>query len=58
MTKALLEKDGFQWRQKLPPIPNVPVSAQRRWEPPPSGNQETTPRTKVKDAASIRKQGE
>ncbi|RLV98732.1 hypothetical protein DV515_00010378 [Chloebia gouldiae] len=30
MTKALLEKDGMNWRQKLPPIPTVPVSAQTR----------------------------
>ncbi|XP_010156933.1 PREDICTED: mitochondrial import receptor subunit TOM34, partial [Eurypyga helias] len=28
MTKALQEKDGVNWRQKLPPIPTVPVSAQ------------------------------
>lgn len=34
MTKALLEKDGVNWRQKLPPIPAVPVSAQTRWSVP------------------------
>ncbi|NXT83759.1 TOM34 protein, partial [Zapornia atra] len=34
MTKALLEKDGGNWRQKLPPIPTVPVSAQTRWSVP------------------------
>ncbi|XP_058670816.1 mitochondrial import receptor subunit TOM34 [Ammospiza caudacuta] len=34
MTKALLEKDGVNWRQKLPPIPTVPVSAQTRWSAP------------------------
>ncbi|NWV22237.1 TOM34 protein, partial [Origma solitaria] len=34
MTKALLEKDGVNWRQKLPPIPTVPVSAQMRWSIP------------------------
>ncbi|NXS22488.1 TOM34 protein, partial [Mystacornis crossleyi] len=34
MTKALLEKDGVNWRQKLPPIPTVPVSAQTRWSIP------------------------
>uniref|UniRef100_A0A674HDD9 Translocase of outer mitochondrial membrane 34 n=1 Tax=Taeniopygia guttata TaxID=59729 RepID=A0A674HDD9_TAEGU len=34
MTKALLEKDGMNWRQKLPPIPTVPVSAQTRWSIP------------------------
>ncbi|NXD75325.1 TOM34 protein, partial [Halcyon senegalensis] len=37
MTKALLEKDGVNWRQKLPPIPTVPVSAQTRWSVPSSG---------------------
>ncbi|NXX50052.1 TOM34 protein, partial [Tricholaema leucomelas] len=31
MTKALQEKDGVHWRQKLPPIPTVPVAAQTRW---------------------------
>ncbi|XP_026520816.1 mitochondrial import receptor subunit TOM34 [Notechis scutatus] len=49
MTKALLEKDGLQWRQKLPPIPAVPVSAQRRWEPP-TGSQEDTPRAKASNS--------
>ncbi|NWU70846.1 TOM34 protein, partial [Pterocles burchelli] len=34
MTKALLEKDGTNWRQKLPAIPSVPVSAQMRWSVP------------------------
>ncbi|KFV62516.1 Mitochondrial import receptor subunit TOM34, partial [Dryobates pubescens] len=37
MTKALLEKDGVNWRQKLPPIPTVPVSAQTRWSGPAGG---------------------
>ncbi|NXJ79619.1 TOM34 protein, partial [Trogon melanurus] len=37
MTKALLEKDGVNWRQKLPPIPTVPVSAQMRWSVPSAG---------------------
>ncbi|NWR77900.1 TOM34 protein, partial [Centropus unirufus] len=37
MTKALLEKDGVKWRQKLPPIPTVPVSAQTRWSVPSAG---------------------
>ncbi|NWS71462.1 TOM34 protein, partial [Crotophaga sulcirostris] len=37
MTKALLEKDGLNWRQKLPPIPTVPVSAQTRWSVPSAG---------------------
>ncbi|KFR06700.1 Mitochondrial import receptor subunit TOM34, partial [Nipponia nippon] len=37
MTKALLEKDGVNWRQKLPPIPAVPLSAQTRWSVPSAG---------------------
>uniref|UniRef100_A0A8B9T232 Mitochondrial import receptor subunit TOM34 n=1 Tax=Anas platyrhynchos TaxID=8839 RepID=A0A8B9T232_ANAPL len=34
MTKALQEKDGVNWREKLPPIPTVPISAQKRWNAP------------------------
>ncbi|NWH16090.1 TOM34 protein, partial [Grus americana] len=46
MTKALLEKDGVNWRQKLPPIPTVPVSAQTRWSIPSAGAPEAnTPAT-------------
>ncbi|NXQ79170.1 TOM34 protein, partial [Nyctibius grandis] len=37
MTKALLEKDGVNWRQQLPPIPTVPISAQTRWSTPSAG---------------------
>nr|XP_025948778.1 mitochondrial import receptor subunit TOM34 [Dromaius novaehollandiae] len=37
MTKALLEKDGVNWREKLPPIPTVPISAQTRWSAPSAG---------------------
>ncbi|XP_034978702.1 mitochondrial import receptor subunit TOM34 [Zootoca vivipara] len=53
MTKALLEKDGLQWRQKLPPIPSVPVSAQRLWEPPP-GSQEATTRSNENTTAGAK----
>ncbi|NWU91675.1 TOM34 protein, partial [Upupa epops] len=38
MTKALLEKDGVNWRQKLPAIPSVPISAQTRWNVPSAGD--------------------
>ncbi|KFP38851.1 Mitochondrial import receptor subunit TOM34, partial [Chlamydotis macqueenii] len=37
MTKALQEKDGVNWRQQLPPIPTVPISAQTRWSVPSAG---------------------
>ncbi|NWS52253.1 TOM34 protein, partial [Chunga burmeisteri] len=44
MTKVLLEKDGVNWRQKLPPIPTVPISAQMRWSVPSAGApKENTP---------------
>lgn len=35
ITKQLIEQDGPDWREKLPEIPNVPISAQqhRREEP-------------------------
>ncbi|CAM5095863.1 unnamed protein product [Natator depressus] len=56
MTKALLEKDGLEWRQKLPPIPSVPVSAQRRWDFPPAGSQAAAPRDKPYETASLEKQ--
>uniref|UniRef100_A0A8B9P7Q4 Translocase of outer mitochondrial membrane 34 n=1 Tax=Apteryx owenii TaxID=8824 RepID=A0A8B9P7Q4_APTOW len=36
MTKVL-EKDGVNWRKKLPPIPTVPISAQTRWSVPSAG---------------------
>ncbi|XP_067163841.1 mitochondrial import receptor subunit TOM34 isoform X2 [Apteryx mantelli] len=36
MTKVL-EKDGVNWREKLPPIPTVPISAQTRWSVPSAG---------------------
>ncbi|XP_066481394.1 mitochondrial import receptor subunit TOM34 [Tiliqua scincoides] len=54
MTKALIEKDGLQWRQKLPPIPTVPVSAQRRWDSP-VGSQEDTSRSKSNNTAPVTK---
>uniref|UniRef100_A0A8C8VGI1 Mitochondrial import receptor subunit TOM34 n=1 Tax=Pelusios castaneus TaxID=367368 RepID=A0A8C8VGI1_9SAUR len=57
MTKVLVEMDGPQWRQKLPPIPSVPVSAQRRWDCPPAENQEAAPRHKPNESASLEKQG-
>ncbi|OXB70467.1 UNVERIFIED_CONTAM: hypothetical protein H355_009357 [Colinus virginianus] len=37
MAKALLEKHGVNWREKLPPIPTVPIDAQKRWSVPSAG---------------------
>lgn len=37
ITRLLIEQDGPEWREKLPEIPLVPLSAQRhRREEPPS----------------------
>ncbi|XP_015273513.1 PREDICTED: mitochondrial import receptor subunit TOM34 [Gekko japonicus] len=55
MTKVLLERDGLQWRQKLPPIPSVPVSAQKRWESP-LRSHEATARSKANDPVPVTKQ--
>lgn len=30
MTKALAEADGLSWREKLPPIPTVPLSVKEK----------------------------
>lgn len=30
MTKALAEADGASWREKLPPIPTVPLAVRQR----------------------------
>lgn len=30
MTKALTEADGLSWREKLPPIPTVPLSVREK----------------------------
>lgn len=33
ITKTLIDQDGPSWREKLPPIPVVPVAAQlHRWD--------------------------
>ncbi|NXW22145.1 TOM34 protein, partial [Circaetus pectoralis] len=50
MTKALLEKDGVNWRQKLPPIPTVPISAQTRWSVPSA----EAPRANAPPATALR----
>ncbi|XP_043946010.1 mitochondrial import receptor subunit TOM34 [Protopterus annectens] len=34
MTKALMEQYGPGWREKLPKIPSVPLSAQKNWQSP------------------------
>ncbi|XP_048464430.1 mitochondrial import receptor subunit TOM34 [Rhincodon typus] len=42
MRKVLIDKNGSNWREKLPPMPSVPLSAQHRWGPSAPGNTEQT----------------
>ncbi|KAM4833155.1 mitochondrial import receptor subunit TOM34 isoform X2 [Urocitellus parryii] len=46
MTRALMDSLGPEWRLKLPSIPVVPVSAQKRWNSLPSENKESTKKSK------------
>ncbi|XP_051887182.1 mitochondrial import receptor subunit TOM34 [Pristis pectinata] len=38
MRKVLMEKDGNNWRDNLPPLPSVPVAFQHNWRPNAPGN--------------------
>ncbi|ELW66760.1 mitochondrial import receptor subunit TOM34 [Tupaia chinensis] len=49
MTRALMDSLGPEWRRKLPSIPLVPVSAQKRWDPLPSENHKETAKSKSKE---------
>ncbi|XP_008014534.1 mitochondrial import receptor subunit TOM34 [Chlorocebus sabaeus] len=51
MTRALMDSLGPEWRLKLPSIPLVPVSAQKRWNSLPSENHKEM--TKSKSKATI-----
>lgn len=43
MTKALTEADGLSWREKLPPIPTVPLSVRQKLTQQTTGPQPKTP---------------
>uniref|UniRef100_F7FY89 Mitochondrial import receptor subunit TOM34 n=1 Tax=Monodelphis domestica TaxID=13616 RepID=F7FY89_MONDO len=53
MTKALMDTDGLEWRLKLPPIPSVPIAAQKRWEAAPGGDHEKAAKTKLKETDTL-----
>ncbi|XP_077024154.1 mitochondrial import receptor subunit TOM34 [Tamandua tetradactyla] len=46
MTRALKDSLGPEWRLKLPPIPSVPVSVQKRWDSLLLENHKETAKTK------------
>ncbi|XP_007464844.1 PREDICTED: mitochondrial import receptor subunit TOM34 [Lipotes vexillifer] len=54
MTRALMDSFGPEWRQKLPSIPLVPVSAQKRWECLPSGYCKETAKSKSKETTATK----
>lgn len=49
---------GPEWRLKLPPIPVVPVSAQKRWNSMPSENHKETAKNKSKETTTAKSRGE
>ncbi|KAM7126898.1 mitochondrial import receptor subunit TOM34 [Molossus nigricans] len=51
MTRALMDSLGPEWRLKLPTIPLVPVSAQKRWG---SENHKETAKSKSKETTSVK----
>ncbi|XP_045430266.1 mitochondrial import receptor subunit TOM34 isoform X4 [Pipistrellus kuhlii] len=51
MTRALMDSLGPEWRLKLPSIPLVPVSAQKRWD---SEYHNETPKGKPKETTTAK----
>jgi import receptor subunit TOM34 len=49
---------GPEWRLKLPSIPVVPVSAQKRWNSLPSENYKETAKSKSKETTTTKSRGE
>lgn len=54
MTRALMDSLGPEWRLKLPAIPVVPVSAQKKWNSSPSENHRETAKSKSKETAATK----
>lgn len=52
MTRALMNSLGPEWRLKLPSIPLVPVSAQKRWDSLPSENHKEKAKSKSKETTT------
>ncbi|XP_042550629.1 mitochondrial import receptor subunit TOM34 [Dipodomys spectabilis] len=54
MTRALMDSLGPEWRLKLPSVPVVPVSAQKRWNAMPSENHRETVKSKSKETTTTK----
>ncbi|XP_073861504.1 mitochondrial import receptor subunit TOM34 isoform X2 [Macaca fascicularis] len=57
MTRALMDSLGPEWRLKLPSIPLVPVSAQKRWNSLPSENHKEMAKSKSKATTGTKNRG-
>uniref|UniRef100_G1R4I3 Translocase of outer mitochondrial membrane 34 n=1 Tax=Nomascus leucogenys TaxID=61853 RepID=G1R4I3_NOMLE len=54
MTRALMDSLGPEWRLKLPSIPLVPVSAQKRWNSLPLENHKEMAKSKSKETTATK----
>lgn len=57
MTRALMDSLGPEWRLKLPAIPVVPVSVQKKWNALPSENHRETAKSKSKETTATKNRG-
>ena len=57
MTRTLMDSFGPEWRLKLPSIPLVPVSSQKRWECLPLENHKEPSKSKSKGTTSAKSRG-
>uniref|UniRef100_A0A8C4N9M7 Translocase of outer mitochondrial membrane 34 n=1 Tax=Equus asinus TaxID=9793 RepID=A0A8C4N9M7_EQUAS len=54
MTRALRDSLGPEWRLKVPSVPLVPVSAQKRWDYMPSENHKETAKIKSRETTTAK----
>ncbi|KAK2489637.1 hypothetical protein MC885_000311 [Smutsia gigantea] len=54
MTRALMDSYGPEWRLRLPSIPLVPVSAQKRWDSLPLENHREATKSKSRDTTTAK----
>ncbi|KAM6162990.1 mitochondrial import receptor subunit TOM34 [Rhynchocyon petersi] len=54
MTRVLMDSLGPDWRQKLPPTPLVPVSAQKRWDSKSSENHKDSAKSRPKETTTAK----
>lgn len=57
MTRALMDSYGPEWRLKLPSVPLVPLSAQKRWDSLPLENHREATKSKSRDTTTAKNRG-